>query len=262
MVARNRGRLHREVGRTREFETTRDCCKDRNVVRCRIVVRYSIDGDLRFISHQDTMRLFERALARAGWPVEYTGGFNPRPRLSLPLPRAVGVASEDELLVVSLSREVDPEDALRELAARLPAGIRLREAKVVQSGAGPWPQRVWYEVPVGDGSAIEAAVAEWLGRSSVTVQRRVDERGTTRAVDIRRFVESIVVEKDKLILVLRVGPEGTARPSEVLEALGLPGRELTHRIRRTRVEWSDVESALPAPGPAGDESAGPSASQA
>lgn len=262
MAARNRGRLHRDAGRTREFETTRDCCKDRNVVRCRIVVRYSIDGDLRFISHQDTMRLFERALARAGWPVEYTGGFNPRPRLSLPLPRAVGVSSEDELLVVTLSREVDPEDALRELAAQVPAGIRLREARIVQGGAGPRPQRVWYEVPVEDGPVIEAAVAEWLGRSSVTVRRRVDERGTTRAVDIRRFVESMVVEKGRLILVLRVGPEGTARPSEVLEALGLPARELTHRIRRTRVEWSDVEPAPPAPGPAVDESAGPSASQA
>ncbi|GAF87148.1 unnamed protein product, partial [marine sediment metagenome] len=62
--------------------------------RERWVFGYDVDGDLRFISHHDMLRLFARSLARAALPVRFSEGFNPHPRLSIPLPRPVGVASQ------------------------------------------------------------------------------------------------------------------------------------------------------------------------
>ncbi|MBN2271219.1 MAG: DUF2344 domain-containing protein, partial [Sedimentisphaerales bacterium] len=63
-----------------------------------MLLKFRIWGNLRFLSHAETMKVFQRACARAGLDVAHTEGFNPRPRLSLPLPRSVGVESDEELL--------------------------------------------------------------------------------------------------------------------------------------------------------------------
>ncbi len=63
----------------------------------RILVQFSVRGDVRFVSHHDLMRVLGRAARRAGLPVAMSEGFNPRPRISLLLARGVGVASDAEL---------------------------------------------------------------------------------------------------------------------------------------------------------------------
>ncbi|MHC4716562.1 MAG: TIGR03936 family radical SAM-associated protein, partial [Planctomycetota bacterium] len=72
-------------------------------------VWFTVTGDPRFLSHHDLMRLMARAAARAGMPLKHSAGFNPRPKLSLVLPRPVGVASRCELMAVQLTRPVDPD---------------------------------------------------------------------------------------------------------------------------------------------------------
>ena len=78
-------------------------------MRHRLAIRYAIKGDLRFLSHQDTLRLFQRAFNRAGIPIRFSEGFNPRPRISIAMPRPVGVESCDELLVIELASWADPD---------------------------------------------------------------------------------------------------------------------------------------------------------
>jgi radical SAM-linked protein len=209
-------------------------------LRPRLIVRFGIDGDLRFLSHRDTMRLFERALARAGWPVKFTEGFNPRPRLSLPLPRSVGTAGEDEWLIVELAQPIDPSEALRDLARHMPAGIQLLGAEAPTTDASPQPVRVWYEVPLGaPGPELDQAIEALLAREAFLVTRPEHEGRAAREVDIRPFVEALTRHGERLLMVLRVTPTGAARPTEVLDSLGLPGRDLAHRLRRTRVEWAE-----------------------
>jgi radical SAM-linked protein len=209
-------------------------------LRPRLVVRFAIDGDLRFLSHRDTMRMFERALARAGWPVRFTEGFNPRPRLSLPLPRSVGTASDDEWLIVELAQAVEPEEALRGLARQMPAGIRLLGVAAPAAEAPPQPVRVRYEVALKEPPpGLDEAIEAFLARDAWPVTRASQENRPARSVDIRPFVEALVRRGDCLEMVLRVTPQGAARPSEVLDSLGLSGRELAHRLRRTRVYWSE-----------------------
>ena len=68
-----------------------------------VIVKFGIKGNLRFLSHAETIRLFERACVRAGIKLVYSQGFNPHPKLSLPLPRTVGVESDDDLLYLRFS---------------------------------------------------------------------------------------------------------------------------------------------------------------
>jgi radical SAM-linked protein len=221
-------------------------------LRCKLVVRFAIDGDLRFISHQDTVRLFERALARAEWPVKFSEGFNPRPRLSLPLPRNVGLASDDELLVMEMTQTIDPDEALRRLSGQVPAGIRLLSAMASSARTGPQPLRAWYEVRLDPTvPLLDEGIAALMKRETCGVTRTTPDEKAPRTVDIRPYVEAIVRDGSDLRLVLRVTPTGTARPVEVLNALGLPGDQLAHRLRRTRVEWAvaddDTEHGRPDP---------------
>jgi len=195
--------------------------------------------------------MFERALARAEWPVKFSEGFNPRPRLSLPLPRNVGLAGEDELLVVELTETVDPGEALRRLSGQVPAGIRCLSAAATSARIAPRPLRAWYELRLdATVPTLGEAIATLMKRETCTVTRTSPEARGHRIVDIRPYLESIACDGCDLGMVLRITPKGTARPVEVLNALGLPGDQLAHRIRRTRVEWAfadDTEHGRPDP---------------
>src|SRR5262249_18793688 len=115
-------------------------------VQHRLAIRFKIDGDLRFISHHDTVRLFERALARAAIPVRFSHGFNPRPQLSLPLPRAVGIASDDETLLIECTEPVERDTLLQRLRPQMPTGLTLEDADLLPSGQRRIPAEVSYGI--------------------------------------------------------------------------------------------------------------------
>lgn len=222
---------------------TRDCCEEaKSVFRLRLAVRFAIDGDLRFISHHDTVRLFERALARAGWPVRFTQGFNPHPRLSLPLPRSVGVAGEDEILIVELTEAMSADEAARRLSPHLPAGMTILGVQELGDHARPRPVRAWYELAMPEWPAeLDEAVDRLRRRDELVVTRGPETGKSSRPVDVRPFIDDVARQGDRLRIVLHVTPNGSARPVEVLDALGLNGRQYVHRLRRVRVEWTGMD---------------------
>src|SRR3982751_2059794 len=100
----------------------------------RIRIRYAKRGRLRFTSHRDFARAFERALRRGAVPMGYSAGFTPHPKISYVGAAPTGVASEAEYLEIGLAERRDPEDVRRELDAALPPGLDVLE---VVEAAGP-----------------------------------------------------------------------------------------------------------------------------
>lgn len=94
----------------------------------RIRLRYTRRGRLRFTSHRDFQRAFERALRRAEVPMAYSAGFSPHPKVSYANAAPTGTASEAEYLEIALSRPRDPEEVRERLDASLPAGLDLVDA--------------------------------------------------------------------------------------------------------------------------------------
>src|SRR5215831_8301590 len=86
----------------------------------RIRIRYAKRGPLRFTSHRDFARAFERAVRRAGVPVAYSQGFSPHPKISYASAAPTGVASEAEYLEIGLQAVVDPDELRAALDAALP----------------------------------------------------------------------------------------------------------------------------------------------
>lgn len=202
--------------------------------RQRFRLCYSVGGDKRFLSHHDVMRLWHRALRRSGLPLRMSEGFHVRPRVSFAMARGVGIASESEWLEFELSDWVNPDTVHRELAPQLPAGIALRELRVVAPSDRAVVRRIVYRIRSDRfGEDVDRRIAEFLERRSAVVQRGPENR--RRRIDIRPLVAELERRGDELHLVGLCRSDGSLRPEEVLAELGL-GPEDVARSLITRVE--------------------------
>src|SRR4029450_6632735 len=94
----------------------------------RVRLRYAKRGPLRFTSHRDFARAFERALLRAGVPIAYSQGFSPHPKISYASAAPTGVASEAEYLEIGLRRGGAPGRLREALDAALSPGLDVVDA--------------------------------------------------------------------------------------------------------------------------------------
>ena len=215
-------------------------CSDAERSRC--VFFFSIMGDLRFISHKDTLRMFHRMFARADLPVRFSTGFNPHPRISVVLPRPVGVASEAEAVEIRFEQPVDLADVLRRLAERSPAGLRWLSGERLEMGERLRAESVRYRLEPTDSGCqgLPDRVRELVAAKALPVERRSAKDGKCRVVDIRPYIVDCAFEDDAVGFTLRVTPGGSARPAEVAGLLGFEARMVNHRIRRVEIQWERV----------------------
>ncbi len=103
-------------------------------------IRYAKRGRLRFTSHRDIARAFERALRRASVPIGYSAGFSPHPKVSWLGAAPTGMASEAEYVEIGLTTEVDPAELADRLDTALPAGIDVCAAAV--AGGRPLAEQI------------------------------------------------------------------------------------------------------------------------
>jgi radical SAM-linked protein len=159
-----------------------------------LVVRYAKRGKMRFASHLDVARAFERAVRRAGVPIAYSAGFTPHPKISYAGGTPTGVASEAEYLSLALTSRSDPAAVRDRLNAALPDGI---EVINVSEGAGGLPasqlvasewQVILPGLPPRD---VALAVQEFLALEHAEVERltskgmrRMDARPAVVAIDL------------------------------------------------------------------------------
>ena len=225
--------------------------------RYRVAVRFRVCGDLRFLSHRDVVRMLGRGMVRADLPLRYSQGFNPKPRWSLPVPRSVGTAGDDEWFTIELTRAVAGERLRDDLARQMPAGLEILAVEQFPEAGSLQPRAMEYSVDLrglGGGGASDLAdavaqrgdavaqlgdtVARLLASETVVVTRVSPKHPDPRQVDVRPLIEEVELRGDELAMRLTHTTTELARPTEVLAALGLPVDELRHRIVRRRIIWA------------------------
>lgn len=155
----------------------------------RIRLRYTKRGRLRFTSHRDFQRAFERALRRAEVPMAYSAGFTPHPKVSYANAAPTGTASEAEYLEIGLAERCDPQDVRKLLDSSLPDGLDVTDGvEATTSGfadrllASHWELRLQGV----ERQTAESAVRDFLAAESVEVERRT-KKGV-RTFDARAAV--------------------------------------------------------------------------
>jgi radical SAM-linked protein len=197
-------------------------------------VRFTKTGKMRFLSHHDLMRLFERALRRTGLPLRMTEGYNPHPVIAFPTALGLGIESIDEILEFELSSWTSPRAIEKSLGEQLPEGITVGSAEAFDRKQRSYVNFVEYEAScTGQSEGIEDRIRAFLGLKECPVER-VSDKGS-KTVEIRQYVMALDAENDLLYLRIRVTDQGTAKPEEVLRSLGLRVDESV-RLRKTYTE--------------------------
>ncbi len=161
----------------------------------RLRVHFAKRGRLRFTSHRDFQRVFERAVRRAGVPVAYSAGFSPHPKISYIGAAATGAASEAEYLEISLTERWAPDVVRKTLDDALPPGFDIIEAVEPAPGARPLADRIdashWL-VTLGGVStaALAAAVDAFMAADTLPVERVLKDG--RRTLDARAAVVSLI----------------------------------------------------------------------
>ena len=190
----------------------------------RIRIRYAKRGPLRFTSHRDFARAFERALRRAAVPIAFSQGFTPHPKISYASAAPTGVGSEAEYLEIGLQAEVDPAQLRLALDEALSPGLDVLEA--VPAGEGSLADRIdasrWrVELPSVDPAVAEAAVQSFLAAGEVLVERMTKQG--RRSFDARAAVTHIAVTEQSDL------PSGAfAAPCAIID---LVVRQVTPAVR-------------------------------
>ena len=195
----------------------------------RLRVKFSRGDELKFISHLDLMRCWERALRRAQVPLAYSEGFTPHPRMSLGVPLALGVTSEAELMDVNLTRWVSPHWFSSGVAQQLPAGLTILAVFAValtlpslQSAVRLAEYRVEVESSLSIAD-VKAKVDSFLSLAELPWRHQRDTG--ERKYDLRALVEDITIdtwdERKTMGMTLKCDSSGSGRPEQVAMALGL-----------------------------------------
>ncbi len=206
----------------------------------RLRLKFSRGQQLKFLSHLDLMRLWERVFRRAGVGLAYSAGFSPHPRISLAAPLAVGITSKAELMDVFLNRRITPGDFVQKVSPQLPEGISIIEVQPVSLEAPSLQSRLRFaeylvEVESQQGTEeVEGLLKSMLSLESLPWHHSRDTG--ERFYDLRPLLDDLWMvgnnnNRFKIGMRLRCDSSGSGRPEQIIKALGL--MEYPSSIERT-----------------------------
>lgn len=182
---------------------------------------------VRYISHLDVLRFWERAIRRAGLPLAYSQGFTPHPKLAFASPLPLGFIGEAEVMDVTLDEHVDPADFVARLATETSDDLRVLSAiEIAPSAPAPQALMIWAdyrvdlpEVALGEATAV---VSAFLAAPEFPWTEERHEKAS-RTYDLRAAVATLQARPvdggTRLTMRLKADQEMTARPEQVVSAL-------------------------------------------
>lgn len=212
----------------------------------RIRLIFSKLEHMRYTGHLDLFRTWERTIRRAGLPLAYSQGFNPRPRINLASALPLGFTSSGEVMDMWLEEKQSLEDIFAALEEALPPGLSLSKiVEIAQNEPSLQSQLTVAEFRIVflDGiDDFETRIEEMLSESTLPRERR------GKPYDLRPLILSAQRLEDdgeghtRLFLRLAAREGATGRPEEVILALGEdPSRT---RIERTSLIFHKQQMAV------------------
>ena len=208
----------------------------------RLRLKFSRGPQLKFLSHLDLMRLWERVFRRAAVEMAYSEGFSPHPRISLAAPLPVGVTSKAELMDVFLSRRTTPGNFTQKVAPQLPNGIEITDVQPVSLEAPSLQSRLRFAEYIVEAEAqrdmadVEGSLKSLLALETLPWHHTRDTG--ERFYDLRPLLDDLwLAEKKDMVfsigMRLRCDSSGSGRPEQVMKALGFAGTP--ESIERTKL---------------------------
>jgi len=195
----------------------------------RLRIRFCRGQEVKYISHLDSMRLWQRAFHRAGISLAYTEGFSPHPRISMAAPLSVGVTSEMELMDVFVAKWMSPHFFTDAVNQQLPTGIEIRQVYQIVFTMPSLQSQVRYAEYVVEVETekskqeIESLLTTLLSLEKLPWQHQRDTG--IRSYDLRALIDDMWLidwqsSCGTIGMRLRCDSNGSGRPEQVISALG------------------------------------------
>jgi radical SAM-linked protein len=192
----------------------------------RLRITFAKTNAMRYTSHLDVHRTWERTVRRAQLPLKYSQGFNPRPKINLAAALPLGITSDCEIAEIWLNQEVALNQVINQLREAVPPGLEIGRVESIDTKIPKLPnlvQEAVYEVTLlVPTPKLNAEIKKILSAETIIRERRGKE------YDLRPLIHSIG-EIDptprgerRIRMLLEAKPGATGRPDEVLAALGIP----------------------------------------
>ena len=216
-----------------------DAHNGESLMPMRIRVKFAKTEPMRYTSHLDLYRAWERLLRRAGVQLVFSQGYNPRPKLQLAAPLALGITSQTEIIDFWIvNQQIDLTQLKSKLLAEQPPGIEIQELEFIDPSAPALQKKVAaanYRVKLLDPvQNLDQKIATLLDSESLLREKR------GKTYDLRSLIKELNLEGEQshqLQMLLNAQEGSTGRPEEVLRALDIPP-ENSH-IERTKLIIED-----------------------
>jgi len=186
----------------------------------KLQVSYAKRGLARHFGHLELVKIFVRALRRAGIPLRFSLGFHPAPKISFECALPVGTESLEEHFTIQVPLSVSRETLLERVGSQLPEGLTLTACKALgQSPAEAGPRRFHYTVTLKEGVLLEAQLNEFLEKNEWPFTR-TNRKGRSRTIDLRPIVKELnLPSADRADMILEESDGYSVRPTDVLRSV-------------------------------------------
>ena len=204
--------------------------------RHRVRIRFAKEGDQRWISHRDLLRLFERLFRRANLSLQMSEGFHPKAKISFPSALALGTVGSAEIVELELAEPMSTDELKRRLNDCSPDGIRILEVQQLRNDekkAQAHCMRYAITIPVERQQDVQPAIENLREIPTALVHRE----GRKEPLDAKDSLAHIELDGDQLRFSLWASRQASIRPIEILELLGVADLiEHGSILTRTQVE--------------------------
>lgn len=244
---------------------------------CKVRLRFTKTGDMRFLSHHDLMRLLERLSRRADLPIRHTEGFNPKAKITFASALGLGITGREEVVEIELDGDISGDDVITRLNPLLPEGIQLLSGRQVPVKKTVQPVQALYFLPLPSEfrPALQAQLEHQLQQSSLVIDRlrnvlqapadseplaeeRLDAltnaapvttRVEVKKLDIRPFIHKLWRDDAGYWMDVAITNHGAIRPEELLrlvdlEDYWLDGEAILERVKLVVEDEVSAEQAL------------------
>jgi radical SAM-linked protein len=192
----------------------------------RILLEFTKGPSLRWISHLDLIKVFEKAIRRANLPVALSQGFNPRPKMSIALPLPVGVSSDGEFMELELAEQMDHRELCNRLNQQLPVDMKIQKAMNLSENSPSVMSQVEtseYRVHIPHANRsdeVTNAIQNLLAKQEVLV-RFSNKDGKIKILDIRPGIRSCIwcKNQESILMEIETSSRLFIRPQFVLQAI-------------------------------------------
>jgi radical SAM-linked protein len=187
------------------------------------------------LSHLEMVRVFLRAMKRAGIRLVYSKGFHPMPRLSFANALPVGVESLQETADVDIQRGSDDRNVAETINRHLPPGIRVTSVETVVPGKKSPRLVESHFIVTLDGAELKPEDLQRFLASSAFPVKKVTQKGE-KVVNARDLVKSASLDSpNEVTLVVRhsTGPE--IKPADIVKAIFALAEDRTPHMRILKI---------------------------